>query len=128
MYIRSMKKQFLFLMMVSCLSLSSVSADASPPKHIGIHESKIKQSLADFKPVSRMAITSYAYDCAAVLAEDYCFTDAKPQPMVQLVCPTSPIKSVDGLGVLSYDGATNMSRIPDLGFHYIRGACTHNWC
>lgn len=126
-----MKKQLLFLAVVACLSSLSVSVDASPPRDVGDqHESTIKQTLA-VTPQEPFAITSNALEFTAIqITQTTSFTDAKPQPMVELVCPTSPIQSVDGLGVLSYSMVIHdhYKSPPILGFHYIDGRATEYRC
>lgn len=107
----------------------SVSSNASPPfTGVGIYEPTIKQTVA-VTPQAILTVTPTAYAMDYVTADlihETLFTSAKPQPMVQLVCPTSPIQSVDGLDVLSYDVANDVydKRIPDLASQYIESRAT----
>ena len=129
-----MKKQFLFLMVAACLSLTSVSSNASPPR-VGIHGPTIKQTVA-VQPQAILAITPtvYAMDYVTVeLIQATLYNDANPQPMDQLVCISTPCNKVDGSAVLTWCSTGNIScssliptnyRIPTLLFHYIEGVAT----
>ena len=67
-----MKKQLLFLSVIACLSLTSVSVDASPPVDVGYqHEPTIKLTAA-VAPQQMIAITpvEYSFGCSTILTED----------------------------------------------------------
>lgn len=124
-----MKRHLLFLAVVACLSLSSVTSNASPPLDATCDDvPTIKQTVA-VQPHEIMAVTpnEYSFEIVAVeLMNETLCNNVKPAPMVQSVCSTNaPVIGVYGKAVLSwcmkdcYD-----HRIPTLGFHYSEGRAT----
>lgn len=124
-----MKRHLLFLGVVACLSLSSVTSNASPPLDGTCYDvPTIKQTVA-VQPQEIMTVTSneYSFEIVAVeLMNETLCNDVKPAPMVQSVCSTNaPLIGVYGKADLSWRmKVCYHQRIPTLGFHYLEGRST----
>ena len=127
-----MKKQLLFLSVIACLSLTSVSVDASPPVDVGYqHEPTIKLTAA-VAPQQMIAITpvEYSFGCSTILTEDYSFTLPKVYEGYTscATCAHSmDVQFVDTSTRLNHSVSSYMidkRSIPELNFKYDEGRAT----